>query len=229
MLQASLDRNECIQTCAQPSPTSITVPSEARVQPAAAPATETAHPPNDYQTDESDSLPPSSPKLQQSTTGLQKEAMAAIARPRASANKNVNLMDASPWQLLPPPSGKTTKQFGGGGGAKKALHMSSLESGLENTGLSNNQNHDNKLVNIEYANFKLERSTTDGSVEHLDDNDETHVESTDRLRVKKKDSVYFRNLSKEKSRSIDSLRSDISENSMYEWKRQSIRRESRPR
>lgn len=213
MLQAPLDRNERVQTYAQPSPTSITVPSEARVQPSAS-TTEAAHPPKDYQTDESDSLPPSSPKLQP-TTGSQKEGMAAIARPRATANKNVNLMDASPWQLLPPPSGKTTKQFSVSG-AKKVLHMGSLESGLEDTGLHTAQNHDSNLVNIENMNYKLELTTAGGSLDHLDDNDDSHIECNDKLRVKKKDSIYFRNLSKEKSRSIDSLRSDISENSMYE-------------
>ena len=183
--------------------------------------------------------------------------LTSIARPRATANKNVNLMDASPWQLLPPPSGKmaATKPFPATGGAKKSLEMGSVESGIDESGKVGDSS-DSKLVafdnnqvtttttlaasenlDVGEANFQRQRSpTADSSMDNLDDEDIDN-NNEHRLKVKKKSdggsfnggSGYFRNFSKEKSRSIDSLRSDISESSMFEWKRQSIRRESRPR
>ena len=180
------------------------------------------------------------------TQQQQKEAIASIARPRATANKNVNLMDASPWQLLPPPSGKmAAKSFPG---AKRSLEMGSVESGIEESGIVDEK--DNKLVAYNNQHqlptttraagdddeFQRQRSpTADSSMDNVDEEDEDDNEN--RLKMKKKldsgsyggGSGYFRNFSKEKSRSIDSLRSDISESSMFEWKRQSIRRESRPR
>ena len=122
-------------------------------------------------------------------------------------------MDASPWQLLPPPSGKSSKPQGSV--VKKSLKMDSYDSGLENAG-SPGDTQANKLVNIDHNESK---SLED--ISHIDSN------VNERLKMKKKE--YSKNLSKEKSRSIDSLRSDISESSMFEWKRQSIRRESRPR
>lgn len=165
-------------------------------------------------------------------------------------------MDASPWQLLPPPSGKmavTTKLSGGG--AKKSLEMGSVESGIEESGVAGDSS-DSKLVAFDNnrlpttalaanedletseADYQRQRSpSADNSMDNLDDDEDIDANNEHRLKVKKKSdsgsfnggSGYFRNFSKEKSRSIDSLRSDISESSMFEWKRQSIRRESRPR
>lgn len=203
------------------------------------------HPP-----DEND--PPSSPL---SYPGEKKEGIASIARPRATANKNVNLMDASPWQLLPPPSGKMVggKPFPN---AKKSLEMGSTESGIDDESSGTAGDTNNKLVAIDHhhqgseptmtnddpsastttnKDFQRQRSpTADSSMDNIDDDEDDDV-GVHRLKVNKKRSDaslgggYFRNFSKEKSRSIDSLRSDISESSMFEWKRQSIRRESRPR
>lgn len=162
---------------------------------------------------------PSSPTL--ATESAQKDAagnISSIARPRASANK-VNLMD-SPWQLLPPPSGKTKQTI-----AKKSLKMDSVDIGSDPnlSSPASSDGHIDSLVNINEA------CATDKSPPIKHD-----FFKNDRLKVKKKKEKkdkdgYFRNLSKEKSRSIDSLRSDISESSMFEWKRQSIRRDSRPR
>lgn len=205
-----IERNERIQTFAQPSPTTVTVPSEPRVHPVSNPSIDHL-PPKDYPTDDNAPSSPQAISSQKDVSGK----ITAIARPRASANKNVNLMDASPWQLLPPPSGKVAKQQGTS--VKKSLKMDSYDSGLENAGTTG-ASPSNKLVNIEHMESKSTDDVANGTNGTLE---------SDCLKVKKKD--YCKNLSKEKSRSIDSLRSDISESSMFEWKRQSIRRESRPR
>ncbi|XP_066935025.1 ralBP1-associated Eps domain-containing protein 1-like isoform X3 [Clytia hemisphaerica] len=226
---APIDRGErTVQTYAQPSPTSVTVPSETRVQPV-------SHITEQQQINHDDENElPSSPGALASPNDVAAAGgkITAIARPRVTANKNVNLMDASPWQLLPPPSGKTGKFGGPNGGttAKKALKMDSVDSELDSAGvISDSEN--NKLVSIDNHMSQTTSPTNgDSSLDNLDDDEHlTDDHDHERLKVKKKDSAYFRNLSKEKSRSIDSLRSDISESSMFEWKRQSIRRESRPR
>lgn len=170
--------------------------------------------------DDPEKQTPSSPTVL--TAPVQKDAtgnISAIARPRASGTKNVNLMDASPWQLLPPPSGKTTKQTT----AKKSLRMDSVDIGSDPSLSSptSSEGRIDSLVNIDEA----------GADKSPPVKYNFAINDYDRLQVKnKKDKDgSYRNLSKEKSRSIDSLRSDISESSMFEWKRQSIRRDSRLR
>ena len=134
----------------------------------------------------------SSPKVRNGSTPLFKDSNAAIARPRASGSKNVNLMDASPWQLLPPPSSKI--------GIKKSLNLSS------NDDLSNIQEN-TSLVSI------------DRSGEVMAGNSPTSDFDNQQLRSTTK---HCTSLLKEKSRSIDSLRSDISENNEFQFKKQSV-------
>ena len=196
-------KKESIQTFGQPSHTTASLVDQ-RIQPVST-KQEKPYDPSVYHSSEilnklSEKLPlsnlPSSPKARHpSLTGVND---AAIARPRAQPNKNVNLMDASPWQLLPPPSSKP-----------KLTARKSLENQLgENKVIVKSNSSDSlvdALVNIEKHQDDL---ATPIHNEYLDN---------DRLTVKK--ISMQKNLSKEKSRSIDSLRSDISESSEFHWRR----------
>jgi len=139
----------------------------------------------------------------------------AIARPRAQPNKNVNLMDASPWQLLPPPSSKTKPKV------KKSLTLDGIISPRNYARrLENDDNNDDDDIddidNDESMLVSIDRShDNELGVSELKDFDD----NIERLHVKKK--LSQGKLSKEKSRSIDSLRSDISESSEFHWRRSS--------
>lgn len=104
-----------------------------------------------------------------------KDSVTAIARPRASVQKNVNLMDASPWQLLPPPSSK------GKPSVKKLLNMD------DDAAFTSNES--------------IEQTNSFNSPEQIN-KDITSISLS---------KTKHRRLSKEKSRSIDSLQVDIDE------------------
>ena len=140
---------------------------------------------------------PSSPKNRHASVTGGNDA--AIARPRAQPTKNVNLMDASPWQLLPPPSSKPKLN------ARKSLDNQLVESKVPVKSNSHDSVVDT-LVSIEKQND--EDLATPINKETI---------NADRLVVRTV--TVQKNLSKEKSRSIDSLRSDISESSEFHWRR----------
>lgn len=207
-------RSDTVQTLGQASPGPVTIPMEARVQPVSAQASGTAS----QMTSSSEQLqqPTTSPQLQRETVTTNKDsAGTAIARPRASANKNVNLMDASPWQLLPPPT--KSKQT-----VKKTL---TLEGDL---GSDPSLNSETAAEDVDTL-VTIEKTVDDirGIKPLPDDDSDDSPDEADQLKVTIKS--IPKNLSKEKSRSIDSLRSDISESSEFSWRRQSMRRDSRPR
>ena len=155
-----------------------------------------------------------SPKLRHNSTPSLKDlpsAGTAIARPRASANKNVNLMDAQPWQLLPPPSSKMKMP----GIQKTSAQGDNMGS---NASISSSGSVENTLVAID-------RSREDILGVRPFPPDDIDSDS-DKLKIRP--TLYHKNLSKEKSRSIDSLRSDISESSEFSWRR-SMRHEPRAR
>lgn len=219
-LQVETVENKTIQTTAQPSTGSSTTesrdhPVSNEIAASAIVSYEKESMRNKYPSTEEldDNQIASSPTV----SGMQKDSTSAIARPRVTANKNVNLMDASPWQLLPPPSGKLPK----GTSAKKSLKLEHADAVGSDPCLSSPTSSEGRvdsLVNIEEAG----RRTSPMHVGSITPDD------FDRLNVKRREKeatmVGYRNLSKEKSRSIDSLRSDISESSMFEWKRQTKRR-----
>lgn len=133
-------------------------------------------------------------------------AQTAIARPRASVQKNVNLMDASPWQLLPPPSSK------GKPVVKKMLNMD------DDAAFTSNESIE------QVHSFSSPEQLTKNLSSVYNDNDTEYDSKTNNSQTKTKP----RRLSKEKSRSIDSLRLDMNEDhASVEMRR--ISRDSRPR
>ncbi|XP_065649069.1 ralBP1-associated Eps domain-containing protein 1 isoform X2 [Hydra vulgaris] len=150
-----------------------------------------------------------SPNVRKGSTPFFKDSQAAIARPRASGNKNVNLMDASPWQLLPPPSSKIS--------LKKSLNLDSnddLSNFEENASLVSIDRSGDALNKIEMSDCALDGISP---VSDFDSNN-------DQLKLTTKHST---SLLKEKSRSIDSLRSDISESNENQYKKPVVRMEKR--
>ncbi|XP_057305771.1 ralBP1-associated Eps domain-containing protein 1-like isoform X2 [Hydractinia symbiolongicarpus] len=206
-------RSDTVQTLGQVSPGPVTIPMEARVQPISSQTSGTVS----QMTSSLEQLqqPTTSPQLQRETVTTNKDsAGTAIARPRASANKNVNLMDASPWQLLPPPT--KSKQT-----VKKTLTLEGELGSDPSLNTVTAAEHVDTLVTIEKTADDIR------GINLPDDDSDDSPDEADQLKVTIKS--IPKNLSKEKSRSIDSLRSDISESSEFSWRRQSLRRDSRPR
>ena len=204
-----------VQTLAQPSSATTTMPMESREQPVSEELDDEPRTPPQRNTElsastelisaENNSFQANiSPRLRHNSTPNFKDTISAIARPRASATKNVNLMDASPWQLLPPPKSKQT--------VKKSLTLDGLGSDSSLASPASNESVDTLVTidkNAELAMFGVKPLPAD--------------ETEQTLEVIDKHKPRPRNLSKEKSRSIDSLRSDVSESS------RTNRRDSRPR
>lgn len=132
-------------------------------------------------------------------------AAAAIARPRASAQKNkvVNLMDSAPWQLLPPPSSAKGKPSSN---VKKTLDMDDEASFMSNDS-SFEQRQNSSMEHLQRVNHYYSTHECEGNHDNRNSNG---------------------GLSKEKSRSIDSLRQEMSEDYAHMEMRR-ISQGSRPR